>query len=160
LITDLPIILLSILFVDLLPPGALRWLGTAGGLVIIWMAVEILRAAPTAALPTTPTGSVDPRRQLWRGALVNALNPHPYLFWATVGAPALVTGWRVSPWHVLAFLLPFYALLLGSKMLVAWLVSHRAGRLTLIWYRRVLAACGLLLLVMAGWLVWQAWGTG
>jgi threonine/homoserine/homoserine lactone efflux protein len=158
LLTDVPIILISVLLIDLLPPGALRWVGIAGGLVITWLAVEILRSARTATLPDTAAGKARPGRHLWRGALVNALNPHPYLFWATVGAPALVRGWQMSLWHVLAFLLPFYVLLIGSKLLVAWLVNRQAGSLSLTWYRRVLAACGLLLLFMAGWLMWQAWG--
>jgi threonine/homoserine/homoserine lactone efflux protein len=92
--------------------------------------------------------------------VVNALNPHPYLFWATVGGPALVSGWRVSPWHALAFLLPFYSLLIGSKIVIAWLVSSQASGLSLTWYRRVLAGCGLLLLIMGGLVIWQAWNGG
>lgn len=156
-VTDAPIILLAVLFADLLPPEALRWVGLAGALVILWLAVETFRSSRTATLPDEQGGQADPRRELWRGAVVNALNPHPYLFWATVGGPALVKGWRVSPVHALAFLVPFYVLLVGSKMIIAWLVSRRAGGLSLTWYRRVLAGCGLLLLVMAGLLIRQTW---
>ena len=160
LITDVPIIILSVLLIDRLPPEVLRWVGTLGGLVVIWLGVEALRSARKATLPDGTGESADPKRELWRGAAVNALNPHPYLFWATVGGPALVNGWRVSPWHALAFLLPFYFLLIGSKIVIAWLVSSQASALSLTWYRRVLAGCGLLLLVMGGLLIWQAWNGG
>jgi threonine/homoserine/homoserine lactone efflux protein len=156
-ITDAPIIALAVFLIDRLPPEALRWVGTSGGLVVMWMAVEILRSARAAGLPGDAAGSGDPRRELWRGVAVNALSPHPYLFWATVGAPTLVGGWRLSPWHALAFLMAFYALLVGSKMGVAWLVSRQAGGLSLAWYRRALLGCGLLLLAMGGLLIWQAW---
>jgi threonine/homoserine/homoserine lactone efflux protein len=156
-VTDAPIIVLSVVLVGFLPPEALRWVGTVGGLVVIWMGVDIIRSATRAELPSSPDVQVGSKRELWRGAVVNALNPHPYLFWATVGGPALVSGWKTSPWYALAFLLPFYALLVGSKMMVAWLVSSRSEGLSAIWYRRLLAGCGVLLLFMGGWLIWQSW---
>jgi len=156
-VTDLPIIALSVLLLDLLPPEALRWVGTVGGLVVIWLGVETLRAARSPALPNAVDTQANPRRELWRGVAVNALNPHPYLFWATVGGPALVSGWRLSPWYALAFLVSFYTLLAGSKTAIAWLVSRKAGDLSPAWYRRVLAGSGLLMLGMGGWLIWQTW---
>lgn len=157
LLTDLPIIALSVLLANLLSETALRWVGTLGGLVVIWLGLETLRSARKAALPGQE-GIAQPRRELGRGVLVNALNPHPYLFWATVGGPTLVGGWRLSPWHALAFLLPFYALLIGSKMAIAWAVSRRSGALSEVWYRRSLTGCGLLMLGLGGWLLWQMWG--
>ena len=160
LATDLPIIAASVLLIERLPPSALRWVGTAGGLVVIWMGVEILRSLRQAVLPSNSGDQADLRQEFWRGVVVNALNPHPYLFWTTVGAPALVTGWRSSPAHALAFLLPFYLLLVGSKVALAWLVSRQAGGLSLIWYRRILGVCGLALLIMGGWLIWQTWSGG
>lgn len=160
LLTDVPIIVLSVLLVDLLPPEVLRWVGIIGGLVVIWMGIGAIRSAPKATLPTEAEVEANPNRELWRGALVNALNPHPYLFWATVGGPILVRSWRISPWSALAFLAPFYMLLIGSKIAIAWLVSRQAGGLSLVWYRRVLAGCGLLMLGMGGWLIWQTLSGG
>jgi threonine/homoserine/homoserine lactone efflux protein len=159
-VSDLPIVALSVLLIDQLPAAALRWVGIAGGLVVIWLGAEILRGARTASLPAEGEPGGDPRRELWRGAVVNLFNPHPYLFWLTVGGPTVVRGWQVSPWHALAFVASFYAMLVGSKMAVAWVVSRQRGRLSLIWYRRVLAACGLVMLALGGLLIWQAWGNG
>jgi threonine/homoserine/homoserine lactone efflux protein len=156
-ITDAPIIAVSVLLIGRLPPEVFRWVGTVGGLVVLWLAVETLRSARAAFVPGRPDLRADPRGELKRGVLVNALNPQPYLFWATIGGPAVVRGWRVSAWHALAFLLSFYVLLIGSQIVVAWLVSRRAGGLPPIWYRRVLAGCGLLLFAMGGWLIWTMW---
>lgn len=155
-LTDLPIILLSVLVSRSLPVSAFRWVGTAGAAVVIWLGIEALRASRHAQLPGQDV-QAGPQRELWRGALVNALNPHPYLFWMTVGGPALVASWRTSPWHTLAFLVSFYGLLIGIKIAVAWLVSRQAGNLSVVWYRRVLAGCGLLLFAMAALLLWQVW---
>lgn len=157
LVSDAPIIALSVLLVAFLPPDALRWVGTVGGLVVIWMGVDIIRSSIKSELPSRPGAQAGSRRELWRGALVNVLNPHPYLFWATVGGPAVVSGWKTSPWYALAFMVPFYVLLVGSKMLIAWLVSSRSGGLSRIWYGRFLVGCGGLLFVMGGWLIWQSW---
>jgi threonine/homoserine/homoserine lactone efflux protein len=157
LITDAPIIALSVLLAGSLPPEALRWVGTLGGLVVIWLGIETLRSSSKAILRQDAEAGANPRRELWRGVVVNALNPHPYLYWATVGGPALVSGWRASPWHALAYMFPFYALLVGSKMAVAWLISSRADGLSLTWYRRVLTGTGMLLLGMGLLLIWQMW---
>ena len=145
------------LLVGSLPPEATRWVATLGGLVVIWMGVQTIRSGRTAKLADEGEAQAEPRRELWRGVAVNALNPHPYLFWATVGAPALVSGWRESPLHALAFLVSFYVLLLGSKAIIAWLVSRQAGGLSQAWYRRVLQGSGVLMLAMGLWLLWQAW---
>lgn len=157
LVTDVPIIALSTLLAGYLPPDALRWVGILGGLVVVWMGVGTIRSARNATLPSEGAVQAEPRRELWRGVTVNALNPHPYLFWTMVGGPALVSGWRESPLHALAFLVPFYALLIGSKAAIAWLVSRQAGGLSQVWYRRTLAGSGVLLLAMGVWLAWQAW---
>ena len=157
LVTDLPIIALSVLLAGNLPPEATRWVATLGGLVVIWMGIETIRSGRKAVLPGEGEVQAEPRRELLRGITVNALNPHPYLFWATVGGPALVSGWRESPLHALAFLAPFYLLLIGSKVAIAWLVSRKAGGLSQAWYRRLLQGSGLLMLAFGIWLALQAW---
>ena len=152
LITDVPIIIMALLLLNRVPAGILRWIGVAGGLVVIGMGITTLRSAKTALLPDARGGG-DAGHELWRGALVNALNPHPYLFWATVGGPTLIKAWQTSPWHALAFLASFYLMLVGSKMGVAWLVSRQAGGLPLTWYRRILGGCGVLMLVLGAWFI-------
>jgi threonine/homoserine/homoserine lactone efflux protein len=157
LFTDVPIIVVSVLIVGNLPPEATRWVGTLGGLVVVWMGIEAIRSGRRATLPSEGDLQGEPRKELLRGIAVNALNPHPYLFWTTVGGPAVVRGWRESPLYALAFLVSFYALLIGSKAVIAWLVSRQAGALSQVWYRRVLAGSGVLLVAMGIWFVWQSW---
>lgn len=154
-ITDAPIITLALLLLNRLPAAALRWVGIAGGLVVIWLGIDILRSSRHAQLPEGG-GSADAGRELWRGAAVNALNPHPYLFWTTVGGPTLLTAWQQSPWRAVGFLGGFYLMLVGSKVLIAWLVSRQAGGLSLPWYRRILTGCGLLMVGLGCWIIYQA----
>ena len=95
------------------------------------------------------------RRVLGRAVATNILNPHPYLFWGTAGAQLLLGTWSSSGAAGAGlFLAGFYALLVGSKLLVALLVSRSRGWLRGRGYRRVLAASGALLaglgLLLAG----------
>jgi threonine/homoserine/homoserine lactone efflux protein len=61
---------------------------------------------------------------LAKGILANAFNPHPYLFWFSVGAPTMVKAMKASIVAPLAFICGFYTQLLGSKVLVAIVVGE------------------------------------
>ena len=76
----------------------------------------------TASAPTSA------RQDLLHGALINFLNPHPYLFWAAVGAPTVITAWRTQPAGAIAFIAGFYLLLVGSKIVLALLLSRAQQR--------------------------------
>jgi len=41
-------------------------------------------------------------------ALVNALNPGPYLYWSLVAGPVFLAGWRKAPATGIGFLVGFY----------------------------------------------------
>ncbi|MFN8504819.1 LysE family translocator [Kouleothrix sp.] len=146
LLSDLPIIVLAVVLIDRLPPAAIGWLGIIGGLFVIYLGAESVRAHPAEpAAGAAPTPDDAPARVLGRAVLTNLLNPHPYLFWGTVGAPLIARALAGGPAHVALFLIGFYALLVGSKLLVALLVSRSRGWLGGRGYRRVLIVSGVLL---------------
>ncbi len=159
LITDAPIILLTTLLFTALPRRVEIGLAVAGGLFVIYLGAETLIKARHAELAIEESGG-DQAQHLWRGALVNMLSPHPWLFWIAVGSPLLVGFWRESPWYALAFLVGFYALLVGSKIGLAMLAGRGRHYLTQTWYRRVLAASGVLLIFFGALLVWSVVGRG
>jgi threonine/homoserine/homoserine lactone efflux protein len=143
LITDLPIIAVAAVLAAALPEQALAALGIAGGAFLVWLGVEALRDEPApveaaAGAPPVVAGS------LRRGAVVNLLNPHPWVFWITVGVPILGDGTAAQ---AALFLIPFYIMLIGSKLAVAAVLG--AGRERLLrgaGYRWALRASGILLL--------------
>lgn len=139
LITDLLIILVALVAARTLPAGALGVLTIAGGAFVVWLGVAALREPPHR--PATASA----RRDLLRGALTNALSPHPWIFWMTVGAPVLAGG---TPAAAVLFLSAFYLLLIGTKVIVA--VAVAAGRERLLrgrGYALLLRLAGVLLLV-------------
>lgn len=97
-----------------------------------------------------------PPRSLLKGALANGLNPHPYVAWLTVVGPQLMSaaaaGWG---WAAL-FLLLFYGVMVGSKMLVAVVVERGRGALRSRGYRAVMTGLGGTLLAFAVGLLFQS----
>jgi threonine/homoserine/homoserine lactone efflux protein len=156
-LSDAPIIALSLLLLDRLPPWAMTAVTVIGGLVVIALGVDALRAARRAELPSQAAGAEGAGNELWKGALVNLLNPHPYLFWATVGGPTLLAGWRESPAYAVAYLVGFYGFLVGSKIMIAWLVASRSQALSPRAYRIILTILGLAMMVLGALLVREAW---
>ncbi len=124
LITDAPIILLAVVLAASLPDAVLGVLGIAGGAFVIWLGVEALRESPAPA--EAAAGAAAPQRDLLRGALTNALSPHPWVFWITVGAPILAQGDAAD---AVLFLVAFYLLLIGTKVALALTVGAGRDRL-------------------------------
>jgi threonine/homoserine/homoserine lactone efflux protein len=116
----------------------------AGAAFVAYLGIESIRATGVQA------GRPDEAPRSWaRGALVNALSPHPYIFWITVGAPLLIRAWEDGPLAAVAFLVGFYTCLVGAKMLLAVIAGRSGGRLRGGAYRAVMVVLGALLLLFA-----------
>jgi threonine/homoserine/homoserine lactone efflux protein len=145
-VTDGPIIVLTILVVSALPAAAQDALTVAGGLFVIYLGIEAMRGARNVVMSETVASSA--RQDLLRGAMVNALSPHPWLFWISVGAPIVTNAWDNAPPRALAFLAGFYALLIGSKIALAAIAAAGRKRLCPRAYQRLSLLSGALLLAI------------
>lgn len=147
LLTDVPIVALATLLVATAVGSAGGLLGAvslAGAAFVAYLGLETMRARGVDA------GRPDEAPRSWtRGAVVNALSPHPYLFWVTVGAPTLIRAWAEGAPAAAAFLAGFYACLVGAKMLIAVMAGRSGGRLRGPAYRVVMSILGGLLLLFA-----------
>ena len=78
--------------------------------------------------------------------ITNALNPHPYVFYMTVGAPIIFKGTNQNFLAAFLFVGTFIFFLVGSKVLLAMVVERSRSFLkgtVYIWVMRIL---GILLL--------------
>jgi len=132
LVSDPPVIAVVLAVLGQVPDDLVRWLGLAGGLVVLWLGVGTLRAAlgqgasPATAAPSS--GAADgPPRGFVRATLVNLTNPNAWAFWSLVGGPTLTRAWRTSPLEALAFLVGFYACLAGGNVLLVLLAGRAAS---------------------------------
>ncbi len=140
LITDLPIIsaslfLMTYLMGNLWPIGLVSLIGSGYLGYLSWECITI--QAPHFNTNAKDTGTLK------KGVLVNLLNPHPYLFWLTVGAPLLLKLWNTLPWTSAGWLVGFYFALVGTKIVIALMVGQTKGWLnnkSYVWFNRLLGA--------------------
>jgi threonine/homoserine/homoserine lactone efflux protein len=134
LLSDGPIIVLVLLVLSQVPPGFVQVLQIGGGLFLLFLASRALRACRDyAALQALAPPSHQ--QTLLKAALVNLLNPNPYLGWSLVMGPLFLQGWRERPAHGIALLVSFYTTmvicLFGTVLLLAAArnLGPRVGRI-------------------------------
>ncbi|MDK2820060.1 MAG: hypothetical protein PWP31_25 [Clostridia bacterium] len=115
-----------------------------GGLSVLYLSYESLKTKPVSLeIDNSNPGSLK------KGMIINALNPHPYLFWFTVGVPIIINAKNTSFLLALGFIINFYLALIGSKVLIAILVDKSKNFLTSKWYIYVMRILGVLLFIFA-----------
>jgi len=142
MLTDSPLLLISAVLAARLPPLAEAGIALAGAAFLAYLAWDTARTAGIPLDPDAPEGS------LRKAVLTNLLNPHPYVFWASVGGPLVAEAWSVGA--VPHFLVGFFFCIVGSKAAMALLIGRYRGLLAGVAYRRTmqLLAVGLALLAL------------
>ena len=144
--TDLPIIILTLAVLSQLSAfhNILGVISLIGGCVIVFMGYESINPKS----PETYLSETEPK-SLAKGILANALSPHPYLFWFSVGGPIMSRAMNLNMTAPFAFIGSFYFLLIGSKILLAALVSRSKSFLNGTLYIYTMRLLGLALCILA-----------
>jgi len=154
LVTDAPIIALALALAAKMAQlrPLLGIVSIAGGAFVLYLAWDGFRPARVAA------EAQDEHPGSWlKGILTNLLNPHPWLFWLTVGAATLAKAMAQNWLAAAAFLCGFYLLLVGSKVLVVMLAARSRGFLAGRPYRVVMRILAVLLVFFALLLFREGW---
>lgn len=77
--------------------------GLAGGLVLLWMAVGILRSIGSAGVEEAGPARVREASPFMAGILMSAGNPYFIVWWATVGATLVFRAWQFGVWQFAVF---------------------------------------------------------
>jgi len=149
LITDLPIIIITLSILAKLSAfhSVLGAISIIGAFFIIYMGIENIRIKGREL----DINKSSPR-SFQKGIIVNALSPHPYLFWFSVGGPTTLKAMDQSLTAAFAFVLSFYLLLVGSKMVLAFLVFRSRTFLQGNKYIFAMRLLGGILFILAGFL--------
>ena len=117
-LSDGPIIALSLLILSQVPPWFQRFLYIAGGLFVLYLAYGSYKSWKNLDLDQLYR-ETEIQQSLLQAALLNALNPNPYIFWSLVTGPILVNGWREAPVYGMGFIAGFYVtMILGLVALI------------------------------------------
>jgi threonine/homoserine/homoserine lactone efflux protein len=146
LLADGPIVLIAVSVFSELPPTLVPAISVVGGAFLLYLAVTNAVGARRATLPTSGPRA-GARGGLLTGLLARALSPHPYLFWFLVGGPTLAQARSVGWAAVAAFLVGYYASIVGSNVGLALALHRWMGLLSERIYRGILLAASALLAV-------------
>ena len=155
LITDLPIVLLTLVVISKLTHFniVLGLISLFGAAFVAYLGYE---SFCSKEIPVS-SGDTD-LQSLKKGVITNLLNPHPYLFWFSVGSPMVVRAFSANVLSAAAFICSFYVLLVGAKVALAVLISSSRSLLLGNAYQYTMKILGMILLLFAAFLLWDGLG--
>ena len=128
MISDGPIALLVLLVLNHITETMSSVLQAAGGVFLIYLAWASYRQwkNQTTTIPET-NGSAP--RTLFQAAMVNILNPNPYLGWSLVLGPAVLGAWQINPANAVMLIVAFYVTMVSVQACIILLfgTTHFLG---------------------------------
>ena len=153
IISDLPIVLLTLYIVDQFKniDILIAGIALAGAAFLIYLAIESLRFQGVGF----EAGREKPQ-SLKKGIIVNFLNPNPYIFWLTIGSPTVIRGAQTSLNAAIYFIAAMYIFLVGSKIVITLITGKSRLFLNSRSYVITIRVLGLILLLFALTFIYQA----
>lgn len=140
LITDLPIVL-SVLYVlshltsyDFII-GIIAFFGAS---YLIYSGIESLKIKKDSI-----ELNVKKEDALKKGVIVNFGNPHPYVFWFSIGGPIIFKSMNIHVSATILFILGFYSFLVGSKVIITLIVEKSKSFINSKYYFSIIRALGI-----------------
>ncbi len=122
LLSDIPIVALVLLVLMRVPGWMEHVLHLAGGLFVLFLAFGAYRSYKNYTVARSVTLR-SARQNLLKAALVNFLNPNPYLSWSLVMGPLLLKAWSEQPVNGVALAGGFYTAMIVTVMGIMILFS-------------------------------------
>lgn len=116
LLSDGPIALLALFVLGRLSPTMQSVFRSAGGFLLLylaWSAFKQNKHRSNSAL----THSHKTPKTIFEAAFVNLLNPNPYLGWALVLGPTVMSAWQEAPGTGVAVVVAFYVTMVAMLAL-------------------------------------------
>jgi len=152
LISDIPILVLVLLILNRVPFGVENIIHFAGGIFLLYLAIGAFKSFKNySCIQTTEPHSAG--QNLFKGVIVNLLNPNPYLAWSLVMGPLLLKGWQETPCNGITLILSFYITLIlsSSAIILIFATLRKLGtKIT-----RILV--GISIIALAGFGIYQLW---
>jgi len=146
LLSDLPIVLCSVYIIARLANvhyiiGTIALLGT---IFLIYLGYEsiVFKGIELNIQQIKP-------QSIRKGLITNFLNPNPYLFWISVGAPTVIKASKVSLTAAILFIMFMYIFLVGSKMMTAVIIGKSRVFLKSKNYIYTIKVLGIILFIFA-----------
>ncbi len=144
--SDIPIIIICLLFLSLITSysSILGIISIIGALYLLYLAYQSFNTniSVDEVLYEKP-------KSLTKGITLNLFNPSPYLFWITIGGPIIIPAYLKNSLSPLVFIIGFYTLLVGSKIVLAYAVGMSRDFITGKVYVYTMRVLGVILIIFA-----------
>jgi len=125
--------------------------GLAGGLLLIWMALQMFKIRPLVF----DEGKDMSRGCVIAGLVTTAANPYFFVWWATVGATLLASARAFGSTGVVALGATHWLCDLGWLFLVSWVVFKSRRLWTQRVHRVVFGVCAAILVGFGAWFIFS-----
>ncbi len=127
LVSDIPIVAVVLLLLNIVPDWAITVLRLAGGLFLLYLAWGALKAF--RHYNERQSVSQSAVKNYSRAVVINLLNPNPYLQWSLIMGPLVLNAWQRSSSEGIAVVAGFYStiILTTAAIIVLFGVIRRLG---------------------------------
>lgn len=136
-------------------------IGLVGGLVLLWMGLDILRSVLSGGLSLSltagPVGGMGSLRLVGSGVVASLANPYWVLWWATVGLSYVMLSLRKGVAGLLAFYLGHSLADFSWNGFLGILVVSGRKLLSDAVYGGILLASGLALIGLSAYFIYSGW---
>ena len=122
ILSDMPIVPLAMFILANVPTLLIHLLQLAGGLFLLYLAAGAVTACRNYRSPDAAPAS-SAQQTVIKAAVVNLLNPNPYIGWALVMGPLLLKAWREAPANGIALVVSFYVTMIVMTLGIVLLFS-------------------------------------
>ncbi len=132
-------------------------IGVVGGLVLLWMGIDIVRGAWKGRVSldwseNKPAANAS-RNPILGGIITSIFNPYWFLWWATVGAAYLITFRAFGIAGIVAFYFGHTLADWAWNNFVAFVVASGRNVMSDQVYRGILIVCGVFMIAMSVYFV-------
>ena len=146
-ITDTPIVIIMLVLATHLSDivTILGIISLIGACYILFIAFESMRIKSGQE-----NGSKSVKQKsITKGVITNALSPHPYLFWLSIGSPTIAKSMNIGIIAPVLFICGFYLSLIGAKIMLAVLVGKSRNLMSGVFYRYTMKFLALTLIIFS-----------
>ncbi len=131
----------------------------AGGIILLWMAVSMLRELPSLKLNFDESEG-ESRSLVLAGIMLSLANPYWLIWWATIGIGYIVYAMEFGILGVVAFFTGHILADLAWYSFISFGVAKGKRFLSTTFYRRLIGGCALFLFCFSGYFFYSGVSKG
>ena len=155
LITDGPVIILSVILYELLTVNSTSqaMIGILGSFILIWLGVDCFKKSNIKFENKNHNIGMH---SLKKGIITNITNPNMYMYWILIGAPFLIDAYLTNITFPFLFVGGFFLAFILLKLIIAILVDNSKEFLNTTGYKRLLQGSGIALFLFSSMFFYDA----